>query len=155
MSRATEEKIRKIIRVSSSSFLDLEPFITNASIVFETVCQAGATASLAGTNPYSYTETHATAIENMLAAHFYAISNPGVTPTVEQVNKIRAQYEMKKPGSGLRTTRFGESAISLDTYNNLAKYSNDQTKIEGSVTAKVPLTVTFVGTSDVYPPPSI
>ena len=56
-------------------------------------------------------------IERYLAAHYYALDNPSIVS--ESADGTSETYERGQTGMGLDSTRFGQTALELDTCGGL------------------------------------
>jgi len=72
------------------------------------------------------TTTQLKNIELYIAAHFVAIRAERGSPRYEQIGDSRVSWEFKG-GEGLAMTRFGQTAILLDSSQTLAKLSGKNT----------------------------
>ena len=96
------------ILFEGSESVDFEPFIADAHIlVDEALLGAG------------YLDPKLKMIEKYLAAHLYILTSERGGLTLLKVGESEERYSPKTM-SGLRGTRFGELAASLDTTNALA-----------------------------------
>jgi hypothetical protein len=104
--RVTPGDVRAIITLDDS--VVLYPFIQAAATLVD------ATLSTSGLATAVLFE-----IERWLAAHFAALSSPGYTEVGSGVYRIK--LETPKLGDGLKGTRYGQVALSMDTSGFLAR----------------------------------
>lgn len=113
MPRVTSPEVKLVF----PSDRDLNPFITTASLLVDE--------ELVGTNQSS---TRLKQIELYLAAHFAALTEEGAALTSTRTGKSEDEYAPGIFGESLRSTRFGQLAISLDTSGRLAMLSSTKGK---------------------------
>lgn len=101
MARTSSTLVGQIIEVDSS--ISLDPFIKAATVLVDQVAASSSAPSVAVLKQ----------IETWVAAHFYAMRDPGASPSSEQVDGIRVTYQGRS-GLGLESTRYGQMAITLD-----------------------------------------
>lgn len=89
--------------------IDLAPFIETAAALVDRVEQAGLQNS-----------DRLELIERWLAAHFYTVRDPRTTS--ESAGPVSATYQ-SVVGPGLRTSQYGQVAITLDETGTLRKIS--------------------------------
>lgn len=97
--RTTAEAVGNIIEVDGS--IDLTPFIETASSLVDDVAAASGAPGA----------TRLELIERYLSAHFYTLRDP--RPVSERAGPVSATYQ-SKVALGLKTSHYGQTAISLD-----------------------------------------
>lgn len=113
MARTTAELIAAIIEWDVS--IGLDPFIAAAnSLVDEIAVESG------------HDEARLTLIETWLAAHFYAMRDPRVT--AEGAGPVNASYQ-SAVATGLKTSHYGQMAMTLDTSGLLAAMSESRKRV--------------------------
>lgn len=114
--RTTPLLVAGIIEVDED--IPLDPFIDAASMVVDRVC---ATAKDDDGSDY-YNSANLEIIERWLAAHYYAIRDP--RPVFEGVGKVQVSNE-SKVALNLNETRYGTTAMTLDTAGGLARLNKE------------------------------
>ena len=109
--RTTEEDVASIIEVDSD--ISLTPFIETASHLVDRVAAADSTVS----------STTLELIERYLSAHCYTFRDPRVTS--ERAGSVWASYQ-SAVSFGLKTSHYGQMAISLDPTGTLKALSEGQ-----------------------------
>lgn len=104
MARVTDSDVLAIIDTDKT---DLTPFITVANLLTEQL------------DDDCLTEELLTEIERWLAAHFVAVSE-GIQQR-EKIGDAETWYNITYLGEGLKQTRWGQQAISLDCSGLLAR----------------------------------
>jgi hypothetical protein len=104
--RTTSDAVEAIIEVDST--IDLTPFISTASLLVDTHCEAKNSA---------YTVTELEAIERFLAAHLYTLRDPRTV--TENVRSLDTTFQ-SKVDLGFNTSHYGQMAMLLDWYGGLA-----------------------------------
>jgi len=126
--RTTQEKVEAIIDVNEG--VDLIPFMAVANeLVTECCVDSG------------YTDARLELIETWLSAHLYAIKD--MRPSSESIGDVSINYQYKV-GLYLEATMYGQQAMILDTFGNLAEISK---RMEGGGIKKA-IDITWVGTDD-------
>lgn len=77
-----------------------------------------------------YSEEMLTKIELYLTAHFVAISEEGGTLTESELGDARDAWNTEHMGAGLRSTRYGQTVLTLDTSGALANVGTGALKAE-------------------------
>ena len=88
---------------------DVTSFINDAHILVTTYLAAS-----------GYPDPYMAVIEKYIAAHLVALSDEGGGVTSETTGESETKYSMPDSDIGLSTTRFGRTALSLDTKALLA-----------------------------------
>lgn len=132
MARTTAALVAKIIEVDSSIIVtpdtDFAPFIEWANAIITDVCV-----------PLGYDDERLALIEKWLSAHAYAIRDPRITSEAAGKGAVSASYE-SKVDLNLNLTRYGQSAMVLDTKGGLA--SLQQKLLKG---ISIQPSITFIG----------
>jgi len=103
--RATDEDVEGIIEIDAS--ISLTPFILIANELVTELCSDS-----------SYSESRLTLIETWLAAHFYQIRDQAVSSESAKGVAVTYQHQI---GLGLKQTKYGQTAMILDTAGNLSQ----------------------------------
>lgn len=112
--RTTSVAVAGIIEVQTSpSVIPLDPFIETASSVVDEV-EANDTDTILGSSRLEL-------IERWLSAHFYCMRDPRTTS--EAAGPVSASYQ-SRVDLGLKTSHYGQMAITLDSTGYLAALSN-------------------------------
>jgi hypothetical protein len=121
VSRTTAALVEAIVEVQTG--IDPQPFIDFASELLTDVCTSA--------NPdwrehfVAYTDGYIGSrmelIERWLAAHFYTIFDNQLSSAKAGSVAVGYQYKI---GLGLKSSRYGVAAMTLDTYRLLAKLDN-------------------------------
>lgn len=123
--RTSEALVAGIIQtdpaiVGLSGPLDLSglaPFIDAANAMVTSVCIPAPLDVNTIAPPYSVAQLEL--IERWLAAHFYALRDLDNQVTAENAGDVGQTFGFK-PGMGMATTRWGQTAMNLDYLGNLA-----------------------------------
>jgi hypothetical protein len=107
MPRTTELAVQGVLETDAS--ISLSPYIEVASALVTRIC----------TGTY-YDSTLLELIERWLAAHFYALRDKRVAS--EGVKGLSTTYEAPKTDMYLANTVYGQTALSMDVYGNLAAW---------------------------------
>lgn len=114
MARTTPAQVRGVVRVADAvTDLQVSEFIDIATSLVDKVCLSS-----------GYGAEQLEKIERYLAAHFYALYRP--RPAQENAGAVGEQKEQIKVDLGLRVTKYGQTAMLLDTAGNLARLQNSQ-----------------------------
>ena len=105
MSRTTEARVKKIIKVDPS-IQDLEPFMEAASILVQAQCE-------------SLDEDTAATVETWLTAHMITIRDMRID--TEKVDVLSRKYQ-SKVDLGLACSMYGQTAMNLDSSGGLARW---------------------------------
>jgi len=105
MARTTSALVGGIAEVDSS--IDLDPFIDIANQLVTELCTDS-----------GYDTDRLTSIETWLSAHFYHLRDQVVD--TEKAGSVSAKYQYKI-GMHFNQTKYGQTAMLLDTAGNLAK----------------------------------
>ena len=109
--------VKKLVEVDETiNEGDISPFIETANALVEECC---ATATKGDGTPY-YTDARLELIERWLSAHFYVMRDQAIAS--EKAGPVSANYQYDV-GKMLQGSRFGQQAITLDTYGGLAALS--------------------------------
>ena len=96
---------------SVDSTVDIQPFIVVASLFVDThLASVGHSAAML------------TEIERWLAAHFLCVQYPRFTEMGSAGERLR--FEGGASGEGLKSTRYGQQALALDTSGTLAQLAS-------------------------------
>lgn len=114
MPRTTPELVGTIITVSARD--DVTACIATANVIVTKVCGGS-----------DYDSTQFELIERWLAAHFYAVWRPRTS--MEQAGPVRQEFEQIKVDLGLDVTKYGQTAMRIDTDGSLAAMNNTQKKV--------------------------
>lgn len=139
--RTTEELIKSIIFEDDFDVTNYDTFIATANMVVTKYVAINS----------NYTDGDLQLIETWLAAHYCCINSPRKTQST--ISSVQASYEAKV-GMGFNLTRYGQQAMLLAGYGELAKLNvlMEQKKI------RVPAVLFVGGNADndtpyyVYPP---
>jgi hypothetical protein len=107
--RTTDEAVAGIIEVDE--LIPLTPFIETASSLVDDIAAASSSVSAARLE----------LIERYLSAHFYTLRDP--RPTAERAGPVSTNYQ-SSVGPGLKTSHYGQMAITLDPTGTLLRMSN-------------------------------
>jgi hypothetical protein len=130
MPRTTPELVGQIVTVRAGD--DLTAAILTANVLVTKVCGAS-----------DYEADQFELIERWLAAHFYVIWRP--RSYRERAGPVAQEFEPIKVDLGLDVTKYGQTAMRLDTDGSLAALNNRQKKLLSGAGATTVQTV-WVGT---------
>jgi hypothetical protein len=116
MVRTTSQKVREVADTDSS--IVMGPFIDTASSLVDWLAAQDSDGNLSSAT--------LTLIETWLAAHFYAHKDP-IAYSSKSVGRSRDVYQ-GTAGMNLNSTRFGQTALMLDTTGNLKSLSESKGK---------------------------
>jgi hypothetical protein len=125
MARIEDEDVEALVEVDDS--ISLTPFITAANELVTELCTDS-----------GYSATRLAIIETWLAAHLYQMRDQAVA--MEDAKGVRSQYQYKV-GLYLEQTKYGQTAMLMDTAGNLAALSKSMEQGEART-----VTIGWLGT---------
>lgn len=111
MPRTTSDAVAEIVETDSD--ISLTPFIETANAIVTDICA-----------PLGYDDTRLELIERWLSAHFYRIRDAAIASEAAGSVSETVQY---KVALDLRSTMYGQQAITLDTKGGLSIYTKQLT----------------------------
>ena len=118
MPRTTVDLVKSIIFEDDFDIINYDTFIATANMIVNNVVAVNT----------KYTTTDLQLIETWLAAHLCCINSPRKTQST--ISSVQASYEYRV-GLGLNLTRYGQQAIMLASYGELANLNalSEQKKV--------------------------
>lgn len=142
--RTTPGLVAGIVQVQAG--FDVTPFIYAANNLTTNAC----TYPLLGTNPNDFppytdgfVDSQMELIERWLSAHFYSIYSNQLTNAKAGTVQVGFQYKIDL---GLKVTMYGQMAMMLDVYGNLAAISNTQ-----NIKRKIKVSILAMGRENRWP----
>ncbi len=119
MSRVTAEQVKEIIPTSIEDSVILASMIDTANVYIDThLTEAG------------HSDAILEKVELYLASHFVAITEEGGALMSSKLGEAADEWETDFLGDGLRSTRFGQIALILDTSGILANVGTSHLKAQ-------------------------
>lgn len=119
--RVSALEVREIVTSAADDDTILGSFVDTAHLLVDTYL-------IGGTCQHS--DEILKKIELYLAAHFTALSQGEGTVKFSKMGDASESYDVDKLGDGLRSTRYGQTAIMLDTCGLLANMASAGLKAE-------------------------
>jgi len=120
VNRVTAEEVREIISTEIDDDVLDSSFIDTAHLFVDTHLTACTT----------NTEAILTKIELYLAAHFVSISDGGGALKYTKLGDAAESFDTSQLGAGLSSSRYGQTAIILDTCGTLAGLAEPSKKAQ-------------------------
>ena len=134
MARTTAELVATVIDVEAGD--SLTAYIDTANALVTELCTDS-----------GYSDVRLELIERWLSSHFYDINRPRTqSEAVTGSSGVQESFERVKVDLGLHNTKYGQTAMFLDTAGNLAALTNTLNVVKKAVAAAGASETKWLGT---------